>query len=322
MPTIGRKRPDDHLADIVIDRATFLHGGDDRGEIVVEQHHLRCLLGGLRALAAHRDANIGLFQRRRVIDPVTGHRDDIAIGLQGAHDAELVLRTGARKNADVLGQLAQPVVRHPVELRPGDHLRVIGQGKLPCDGGGGVGMIAGNHLHRNPGRPAIGNRRDRFVARRVDEPDDAQKHQPAGKPVKRQPFHLRRGGHGGKAQHPLAIARRRGDTGLPIGRIGGGVLAFGLFLAHLQHALRRALHGNPGSAVGCGMERCHEAVLRVEGYLIAPRPGSSFGLGMQPRFHRQCHQRPFHRVAVHAPASVAVQQIRVVAQQSGAYKLG
>jgi hypothetical protein len=43
---------------------------DDGGEIVVEQHHLRGVLRRLRSLAAHCDADIGLLNRRRVVNAV------------------------------------------------------------------------------------------------------------------------------------------------------------------------------------------------------------------------------------------------------------
>ncbi len=61
------------LREIVVDGAPLAHRGDDRGEIVVGQHHLGGFLGGLGALAAHGDADIGALQRRRVVDAVAGH---------------------------------------------------------------------------------------------------------------------------------------------------------------------------------------------------------------------------------------------------------
>ena len=83
----------DGPADIVVDRAAFLDGALDRGEVVVGQDHFRRLARHLGAAAAHRDADIGPFQCRRVVDPVPGHGNDVPPGPQCLHDPELVLRT-------------------------------------------------------------------------------------------------------------------------------------------------------------------------------------------------------------------------------------
>ena len=40
---------------------------------------------------AHRDADVGALQRRRVVDAVAGHRDEFAARLQRLDDADLLL---------------------------------------------------------------------------------------------------------------------------------------------------------------------------------------------------------------------------------------
>ena len=178
LAAVGRQRPGDHLADVVVDRAALVHGGDDRGEVVVEQHHLGGLLGRLGALAPHGDADVGLLERRRVVDAVAGHRDDGAVGLQRAHDAQLVLGAGAGEHLGLRGQ--RPRARHRpacVELGAGDDVRRVGQAELAGDRGRGGGVVAGDHLHGDAGGAAFGDRRDRLVARRVDEADDAEEHE-------------------------------------------------------------------------------------------------------------------------------------------------
>ena len=62
----------------------------DAKGLVVEQHEVRRLTGHVRAAPAHRHADVGLAQGRRVVHAVAGHRDDLALIPQGAHDAELV----------------------------------------------------------------------------------------------------------------------------------------------------------------------------------------------------------------------------------------
>ena len=66
---VGRDEVADELFHVVVDGASFLDGGDDRREVVVGEHHLRGGLGDRRA-RAHRDADLGLLQRRRVVDTV------------------------------------------------------------------------------------------------------------------------------------------------------------------------------------------------------------------------------------------------------------
>ena len=43
----------------------------------------------------HGDADVGAAQRRRVVDPVAGHRDDVPLGAQRVGDAQLRLRRAA-----------------------------------------------------------------------------------------------------------------------------------------------------------------------------------------------------------------------------------
>ena len=51
-------------------------------------------IGGLADRLSLRDyvvsADIGAFQRRRVVHPIAGHGNDVTEALQGPHDTELV----------------------------------------------------------------------------------------------------------------------------------------------------------------------------------------------------------------------------------------
>ena len=76
-----------------------LDGADDGGEVVVLQDHVAGVLGDVGAGDAHRDADVGLLERGRVVDAVAGHRDDLAIALQRLDDAQLVLGGHARVDA-------------------------------------------------------------------------------------------------------------------------------------------------------------------------------------------------------------------------------
>src|SRR3546814_17101769 len=91
---VGRQRPRDHLADIVIDRPPLVNRRDDGGEIVVQQNHFGGLTGGLGSLDAPGRADIGLLERGRVVDAVPGHGDDRAeIGRASWRDRECPYRS-------------------------------------------------------------------------------------------------------------------------------------------------------------------------------------------------------------------------------------
>ena len=79
------------LAQIVVDAPAEPDGADDRAEIVVEQHDRRGLARHVGAAAAHGDADMRGLERRRVVDAVAGHRDDLAVGLERVDDAQLLL---------------------------------------------------------------------------------------------------------------------------------------------------------------------------------------------------------------------------------------
>src|SRR5581483_9780737 len=68
---------------------------DDRAQAVIGEYQVGGLLGDLGAAAAHRDADISGAQCGGVVDPVTGHRDDVAGALPGGHDVELAAGIGA-----------------------------------------------------------------------------------------------------------------------------------------------------------------------------------------------------------------------------------
>jgi hypothetical protein len=77
---------EDELADVVEDAPPGLDRGDDRGEVVVGEHHRRRLAGDVCACEPHRDADVGAAERRRVVDAVSRHRDDVALCAQGVGD--------------------------------------------------------------------------------------------------------------------------------------------------------------------------------------------------------------------------------------------
>ena len=101
---VRRQQEAQELADVGEDRPALADGGDDRGEVVVGEDHVRRLLRHVGAGDAHRDADVGRLQRRGVVHAVAGHGHDVAVGLEGVDDAQLVL--GRHPGVD--GDVARP----------------------------------------------------------------------------------------------------------------------------------------------------------------------------------------------------------------------
>jgi len=147
---VGREREADEALDVLVDAAPLLDGSDDGGEVVVEQHEVGHFTRHFAPALAHRDTDVGALERRRVVDPVPGHRDDFPVGLERLDEPQLVF--GAHPGEDVrspdLG--AQRLFRQLVELLSGHHLDAAHAGRLG-DRPGRRGVVAGDHEHAHSG---------------------------------------------------------------------------------------------------------------------------------------------------------------------------
>src|ERR1019366_1657316 len=65
------------------------------GRVAVEVDHVASFFGGLGA-RVHRETNVGLRQRRRIVGAITDHRDELAVGLLLADVSELRLGRALR----------------------------------------------------------------------------------------------------------------------------------------------------------------------------------------------------------------------------------
>ena len=100
---VARKQEQDRLLDVVVNDATFFYRADYRLEVVVGKDHVGGALRDVGAGDAHRHADVGALQARRVVHAVAGHRHDMARGAERLHDAHLVLGRNAREHAERLG---------------------------------------------------------------------------------------------------------------------------------------------------------------------------------------------------------------------------
>mmetsp|Transcript_100406 Transcript_100406/g.289993 ORF Transcript_100406/g.289993 Transcript_100406/m.289993 type:complete len:357 (+) Transcript_100406:413-1483(+) len=111
---LGAESVHDGLAQVRTAQTALLNAVDNRGEVIVLQHDVRGVLRDLSATDAHRNANLRLLQRRRVIYSIACHRTDIAdaivaILLVGLHDDLLVNRRHPCEDPRVLRGLLPPL---------------------------------------------------------------------------------------------------------------------------------------------------------------------------------------------------------------------
>ena len=146
------------LAQVVEDAPAQPCRVHDGREIIVQQHQRCGFTGHVGAASAHRDADMGSAQRGRVVDAVASHRDDVAVGFQGLHDAQLLLRCDAGADADGTHAFAQGFVIKGVHLIAGQKIfGAFGQAGLLGDRARGSRIVAGNHQHADTGCTAFGD---------------------------------------------------------------------------------------------------------------------------------------------------------------------
>ncbi len=101
----------------LIGGAPVLHQVDDVDQAAGRQHRASRALGHVGG-AAHRDADLRLFERRCVVDAVAGHAHDVTGRLQALDDEELVLGEHLGKtSAGEIGRRARCILVCGVPLR-------------------------------------------------------------------------------------------------------------------------------------------------------------------------------------------------------------
>ncbi len=157
-------------ADVVVDGTAFFDRVDDAREVVVREDHVRRLFGDVCAGDAHRNADVGGLERRRVVHAIASHRHDVPHALEGLGDPHLVLGRNAREE-DVLGGkgLFEPLVGHVVEFVAGDDAGLLALDDADAAGNrlGGQTVVAGDHDDLDAGGVALFDGDGDFVSRRV-----------------------------------------------------------------------------------------------------------------------------------------------------------
>ena len=131
--------------------------------------------GGARGVggAVDGDADVGLLERRRVVDAVAGHADDVAGALQRAHDLELVLGKHlgvAVRGFDAVAVAVAPFMGENLARRDDVGAEPELAGDFARDGG----VVAGDHAHLQAHALDRGDGLGGVVARRVEQRQQAE----------------------------------------------------------------------------------------------------------------------------------------------------
>ena len=218
--------------DLVVDPATDLDRVHERAEVVVGEDHPGRLLGDLAA-RAHRHADVGLLQRRGVVDRVAGHRHDQPLLLHEPGQAELVLRGDPAEHVQLGEPALDLLVGHRLQLAAADRARA--EPERLADGVGGDGVVAGDHADVDAGAQRHLHGVPGLGAQRVDHAHHAdeaevgrQRHRVVGHGL--QLVVLDEAGREG--EHPQAL------LGQPL--VGGVDVGPGLLDRHLRVGHRAA----------------------------------------------------------------------------------
>ena len=318
---VRRQHEKHSLLDVVVDRAPFLYGGGDRGEVVVGQHHLGRLFGNLGALDSHCDANIGFLEGRRIVHAVAGHRHDLLVRLDRLDETELVLRAGAREDVDVADPLLQCRGIHFLDLCPGDCGSSVADAEHLGDRGRGDLVVPGDHRDADAAGMAFRHGFYRLRPRRIEQPDEAEQNQ-----VLRE---IRRAEVAGidsrileprKGQHALALRRqlvRRVCETAAVDRLRLPTAAR-LSVAMIEDHLRRPLDQQKLSSRSIFVQRRHEPVFRLERDHVNPGIGGLLGLPFETELVAKRVESALGRVAFDLPGALFLVDLGIVAEHRDA----
>ena len=176
------------LAQVVVHAATLFNGGDDTAEVVRRQHHVGRLLCHIGAGHAHRNANVRLAQRWRVVDAIADHRDNIAARLECRHQPELVFRRHSRAHHVFSQDSLQVAIAERIDVRARQdmrHRRGIQHPDTTRHRFSRQAIIASDHHQADAGAPEGVDRLGDICARRIHHPSQPKEGQPLLHPVGR-----------------------------------------------------------------------------------------------------------------------------------------
>ena len=168
----------DEFADVAVDYASLLDRVHNTDIVVIGQYHVGGFLGHVGAGDAHGHADIGTLDGRSVVNTITGHGDNLAIGLESIHDAHFMFGRDTGENVHLLDLVFQEVVAYAVQVSAGQN-RMTGSQKANFLGNrpGGVGIVAGDHDRADASASRFFHGLFDFCAGWVNHPNQANKDQ-------------------------------------------------------------------------------------------------------------------------------------------------
>ena len=176
----GREQEQEELLKIGVNQAALFDGAHDGGEIVIGDDDACGALGNFGSGQSHGDADIGPCESWGIIDAVTGHGDDVALGLEGLDDAEFLGWMDASEDGDAIELGSEFLFGHGLEFATVDcPIILAGDAEAAGDGEAGGFMVAGDHDGTDAGVETFGDGVADLGSGRVELADEAEEHDAA-----------------------------------------------------------------------------------------------------------------------------------------------
>jgi hypothetical protein len=235
--------------------------------------------------------------------------------------AELVLGACPSEHVDVSHLVPQGRLVHLLDLGAGDGGLAVADAQHLGDRRRRDPVIAGDHGHANAAAVAFAHGVDGFLARRIEEADQAKQDE-----VVRQVGGSEAARLAGRALAPRESQNALALAGQLVGsshevraiercRLAGRRL---LAVAVLEDDLGRTLDQEKLLTLRRLVERRHELVLRFERDGIDPRRCGELGLAAEAELGRERVERALGRIALDSPGTLLLEQLRVIAQHGHA----
>lgn len=156
---VAGKEVADEGGRVVVDGTALSDSLDNGGEGVIGKDHLGSILSDL-GTSSHGDTDIGSLKSWSIVDTITSHGDDVALGLEDLDELLLVEWLDTGENASGLGGLLTLLLGHVGPLVASEDLALrvsigVDHADLLSDGGGSVGVITSAHDDTDTGTVAL-----------------------------------------------------------------------------------------------------------------------------------------------------------------------
>ena len=165
---VRRKQVHQIFLDVAEHTTTFFHCGNDGGEVVIGEGHSGGFFGHVGASDAHGNADVRFLKGGCIVHAVACHGDDMFIGLQRCHHAQLVSRGDARIHVDGFDFAFEIFIGDIVKFCASDHTSGFEQAKFTRHSLSGEWMVTSDHHGANACAFTDGDRFFGFRTRRVD----------------------------------------------------------------------------------------------------------------------------------------------------------